>query len=80
MAAGRDSTNDLYSMGKVMFVALIGVVSSELGLLARFWTWEFCLTALVSYCLVRHRRPAPPPPAPLDRRRGCVAQCVRGWA
>mmetsp|Transcript_7573 Transcript_7573/g.22355 ORF Transcript_7573/g.22355 Transcript_7573/m.22355 type:complete len:1298 (+) Transcript_7573:304-4197(+) len=52
VASDRDSTNDLYSVGKVMFVALIGIVSAELGMLARFWTWEFSLCALVSYCLI----------------------------
>lgn len=53
MAAGRDSVNDLYSVGKSMFIAMIMVVTCEIGLLARFWTWEFCLCAFFSYVLVR---------------------------
>jgi magnesium-transporting ATPase (P-type) len=52
VASGRDSTNDLYSAGKAMFVALIATVTAEIGLLARFWTWEFCLCAFFSYALV----------------------------
>ena len=53
VAAGRNSTHDLYSAGKTMFVALVAVVTAEIGLLARFWTLEFCLCAFFSYTLVR---------------------------
>lgn len=52
VASGRNSTDDLYSAGKSMFVAMIAVVTAEIGLIARFWTWEFCLCAFFSYALV----------------------------
>ncbi len=52
VASDRNSTDDLYSAGKSMFVAMIAVVTAEIGLIARFWTWEFCLCAFFSYALV----------------------------
>ena len=44
-----------------MYVALLAAVTAEIGFIARYWTWEFCLCALASYALVR----------PVESLRGC---------
>ena len=50
---GRDSTDDLFSMGKTMFVALIGVVQWEIALVSRYWTKVYFAVWFLSYALVR---------------------------
>lgn len=52
VASGRDSATDIYSSGKVMFIAMIMVVTAEIGLLARYWTKEFVVICFLSYALV----------------------------
>ncbi|KAK9806980.1 hypothetical protein WJX72_009386 [[Myrmecia] bisecta] len=51
-ASGRNSTDDLFSVGKTTFIAIIGVVSAELALVSRFWTFPFALVWALSYLLV----------------------------
>ncbi len=51
---GIDSTDDLYSVGKTMFVALIGVVELEIALISRFWTRIYFLFWFLSFILVRY--------------------------
>ena len=50
---GIDSTDDLYSVGKTMFVALIGVVELEIALITRYWTRIYFLFWSLSFVLVR---------------------------
>lgn len=52
VASGRDSVTDIYSTGKSMFFAMIMVVTLEIGLLARYWTWPFVIICFLSYTLV----------------------------
>lgn len=52
VAAGRNSIADLYSMGKIAFVALIGVVDLEIALITRFWTWIYATVWIVMFILV----------------------------
>jgi hypothetical protein len=52
VASGRDSVTDIYSTGKSMFLAMIMVVTCEIGLLARFWTTPFVIICFLSYALV----------------------------
>lgn len=52
-AAGpNDSLHGLYEVGKVMFVLLVTVVTAEMWMLARFYTWEFCIITALSYFAV----------------------------
>ncbi len=53
--AGVNSTDDLYSVGKTMFVALIGVVELEIALISRYWTRIYTLFWALSFTLVRPR-------------------------
>jgi len=41
--------DDVWAMGKTMFIGIIGVVSLEIALVARFWTWPFAAATLGSY-------------------------------
>jgi hypothetical protein len=52
VAAGRDSVTDIYSTGKSMFLAMIMVVTCEIGLVARYWTTPFVIICFLSYALV----------------------------
>ena len=45
----RPSHDDVWSLGKTMFIAIIGVVSAEIGLCARYWTLPFTLVLFGSY-------------------------------
>jgi magnesium-transporting ATPase (P-type) len=40
---------DVYALGKTAFVAILGVVSLEVGLVSRFWTAPFALALVLSY-------------------------------
>ena len=48
---GTDATTDVYGIGKVMFIGIIGVVSWEIALISRFWTWIFILVWALSYAV-----------------------------
>jgi hypothetical protein len=43
--------DDVYAVGKTMFIAIIGVVSLEIALIARFWTWLFLAAWALSYAV-----------------------------
>ncbi len=47
----QDATSDVYGIGKVMFIGIIGVVSWEIALISRFWTWIFMLVWALSYAI-----------------------------
>jgi phospholipid-transporting ATPase len=49
---GKYSISDVYSMGKVTFAALLGSITLEAALVARYWTWVFLWFILLSYFLV----------------------------
>ncbi|KAK9810005.1 hypothetical protein WJX72_003251 [[Myrmecia] bisecta] len=51
-AAGQNSMADVYSVGKTVFIALLGAVSLEVGLISRFWTYAFGIVLALSYALV----------------------------
>ena len=48
---GHEATSDVYGIGKVMFIGIIGVVSWEIALISRFWTWIFMLVWALSYAI-----------------------------
>ena len=50
--SGENNITDVYSLGKVTFVALLGIVTLEVALVARYWTWVFFWITLLSYFLV----------------------------
>ncbi len=41
--------DSVYGMGKLMFIGIIGVVSWEIALISRYWTWLFVLVWFLSY-------------------------------
>ncbi|CAK0743492.1 hypothetical protein CVIRNUC_001474 [Coccomyxa viridis] len=49
---GRLTMNDVFSVGKTVFTALLGSVTLEVALVSRYWTWPFILFVLLSYWLV----------------------------
>jgi magnesium-transporting ATPase (P-type) len=50
--SGNNNITDVYSLGKVAFVALLGTVTLEVALVARYWTWLFGILTVLSYTLV----------------------------
>ncbi|GAB4813242.1 hypothetical protein N2152v2_000288 [Parachlorella kessleri] len=46
------SITDVYSLGKIAFVGLLGTVTLEVCLTARYWTWLFGVFVFLSYFLV----------------------------
>lgn len=50
--SGAHNITDVWSLGKVAFVALLGVVNMEMALVARYWTWVYCVCVVLSYVLV----------------------------
>ncbi|KAL3132559.1 hypothetical protein ABBQ32_009098 [Trebouxia sp. C0010 RCD-2024] len=52
VSSGQNSITDVYSVGKVVFVALLGAVTLEICVIARYWTWLFLVFVLLSYWLV----------------------------
>ena len=52
VASGQNSITDVYSVGKVVFVALLGAVTLEICVITRYWTWLFLVFVLLSYWLV----------------------------
>lgn len=49
---GKHTITDVYSLGKVTFTALLGSVTLEAALIARYWTWVFLWIVILSYVLV----------------------------
>jgi len=52
LSGGAQNITDVYSIGKVAFVALLGSVTLEVALIARYWTWLFGILTFLSYFLV----------------------------
>lgn len=50
--SGRHNITDVWSLGKVAFVSLLGVVTVEMALVVRYWTLLFTIFILLSYFLV----------------------------
>lgn len=50
--SGTSNITDVYSIGRVTFVALLGSVTMEVALVARYWTWVFFWVMILSYLLV----------------------------
>ena len=50
--SGQNSITDVYSVGKTVFVALLGAVTLEICVIARYWTWPFLVFVILSYWLV----------------------------
>eukprot|EP00891_Asterochloris_glomerata_P000836 jgi/Astpho2/836/Aster-00685 len=51
-ASDHNSITDVYSVGKTVFIALLGAVSLEVALVARYWTWLFAIFLGLSYFIV----------------------------
>ena len=49
---GRYNISDVYSIGKITFAALLGTITLEAALIARYWTWVFFWFVILSYFLV----------------------------
>ncbi|KDD73748.1 hypothetical protein H632_c1873p0, partial [Helicosporidium sp. ATCC 50920] len=50
--SGDHNITDVYSIGKIAFVALLGTVTLEVALVARYWTVLFAVFVGLSYVLV----------------------------
>jgi magnesium-transporting ATPase (P-type) len=50
--SGTYNITDVYALGRVTFVALLGTVTMEVALVARYWTWVFFWVMILSYLLV----------------------------
>lgn len=48
---GAEPIDDVYAVGKTMFIGIIGVVSLEIALIARYWTWLFLAAWSLSYAV-----------------------------
>lgn len=46
------STIDIFSVGKTIFICMLGVVTSEIMIVARYWTAWFAAVCALSYLLV----------------------------
>jgi Phospholipid-translocating P-type ATPase C-terminal len=49
---GADSVIDVYSVGRTINIAMLGVVTIEIMLVTRFWTYWFAGACVLSYLLV----------------------------
>ena len=49
---GDRSTIDIFSMGTTIFICMLGVVTSEIMIVARYWTAWFAAACALSYLLV----------------------------
>jgi Phospholipid-translocating P-type ATPase C-terminal len=49
---GERSTIDIFSIGKTIFICMLGVVTMEIMIVARYWTIWFAAVCLLSYSLV----------------------------
>ncbi len=50
-ASDHMSTNDIYSVGMTVYVALLGVVTLEVALISQYITWLFIIFLLL--CALR---------------------------
>ena len=49
---GNRSSIDVFSVGKTIFTCMLGVVTMEIMIVARYWTWWFAAVCALSYLLV----------------------------
>lgn len=49
---GADSATDIFSIGKTVNICMLGIVTMEIMIVARYWTWWFGLICIISYALV----------------------------
>lgn len=49
---GNRTTIDVFSVGKTIFICMLGVVTMEIMIVARYWTWWFAGVCALSYLLV----------------------------
>ena len=49
---GAASVNDIYSVGKTVFICMLGAVTIEVMIVARYWTVVFGVISALSYLLV----------------------------
>ena len=49
---GSEPVDDVYAVGKTMFIGIIGAVSLEISLIARYWTWLFFAAWAGSYLFI----------------------------
>jgi hypothetical protein len=49
---GSNSVIDIFSVGKTIYICMLGVVTMELMIVARYWTWWFAVICMLSYILV----------------------------
>lgn len=49
---GKRNIDDIYSVGKIVFVAMLGTVTLEMALVSRYWTKLFTVFLVLSYVLV----------------------------
>ena len=49
---GNESIIDIFSIGKTIFICMLGVVTMEIMIITRYWTWWFAFVCVFSYALV----------------------------
>jgi len=49
VASDRDSINDLYSVGKTVYICIVLLVNVEVLMVARYWTKVFVICVVLSY-------------------------------
>ena len=49
---GADSIIDVFSVGKTIHICMLGVVTMEIMIVTRYWTWWFGIICVLSYALV----------------------------
>ena len=50
-ASGPEAIDGAWAVGKIIYVAILGAVTLEAGLVARYWTFLFFLFVFLSYFL-----------------------------
>lgn len=48
---GVKPIDSVWAVGKLMFIGIIGVVSWEISLISRYWTWLFTVVWFLSYAI-----------------------------
>jgi Phospholipid-translocating P-type ATPase C-terminal len=49
---GHTSATDIFAVGKTINICMLGIVTMEIMIVARYWTWWFAAVAVLSYALV----------------------------
>jgi hypothetical protein len=49
---GASSAIDVFSLGTTVTICMLGVVTMEIMIVARYWTWWFAFVCILSYALV----------------------------